>query len=103
MKITITQTKMLMESKIRDYQNRGSNYPASNMPDHIRVQENETHVFFSAQFKNTNERTAERWTRRFLGRKLGLAAKNCVYLTDQTGDYHDDWVDCDVMFRKWGK
>jgi len=75
-----------------DYQNRGGNYPRSNVPDMIQTWGGN----LSAEFKNTDERTAKAWMERFCTNN-GFKPKKVE--TEQTGDYRDDWVNATAIFK----
>lgn len=75
-----------------DYQNRGGSYPRSNVPDHIQS----WNGHLSAEFKNTDERTAKAWMERFCTNN-GFKPKKIE--TEQTGDYRDDWVNATAIFK----
>jgi hypothetical protein len=74
-----------------DYQKRDGQYPKSNVPDSIRAYRgkgDETTLEF--QFKNTSEATGKAWAKNFCetrGLKVVRIGSN------QSGDYHDDWID----------
>lgn len=72
-----------------DFQNRGNNYPKSNVPDSIEHQ-NHGMVF---TFKNTDEKTAAAFAKAHMAKhKL----KHGKIITHQDGDYHNDWVQAHV-------
>ena len=73
-----------------DFQKRGGKYPAGGKPDMIQVYNND----MSLAFKNTSEKEAIRWTESFLKGK-GLVAKTVT--AQQTGDYHNDWVEVEAI------
>ena len=75
-----------------DYQNRGGSYPRSNVPDSIQTWGGN----LSAEFKNTDERTAKAWMERFCTNN-GFKPKKVE--TEQTGDYRDDWVNATAIFK----
>jgi len=81
-----------------DYQKRVGDYPRSGIPTSIQVWEENRSISVEAMFKNTSEKTADRWMRRFLSGKVGEPAKNAKYQAYQSGDYHDDWVTCVAEF-----
>ena len=68
-----------------DYQNRGGNYPKSDIPDTIRAYKNS--LEFS--FKNTFESDGEYWVKDFAITEE-LPIKNIE--SRQDGDYQDDWI-----------
>ena len=73
-----------------DYQNRGIKYPKSGIPVCINATTN--NAVFS--FKNTSERTGERWVKNFC-RQRGI--KYSKISSWQDGDYHDDWIDVEII------
>ena len=75
-----------------DYQKRGGSYPREGVADTIMYWDHS----LSFEFKNTTERTAEKWTKNFLSNK-NLNPKK-VYV-QQTGDYDDDWVTVTAYFK----
>lgn len=77
-----------------DYQKRHGNYPSSNVPDSIRVEED----YITMDFKNTSESTAAAFMENFLN-KHDIKLLGRVQ-TDQTGDYKDDWVEAYVRLEK---
>ena len=72
-----------------DFQKRGDKYPAGGKPTMIQVYNND----MSLAFKNTSEKEAIRWTESFLKGK-GIVAKTVT--AQQTGDYHNDWVEVEA-------
>lgn len=83
-----------------DYQNRGGGYPRSGVPDSIQTwggyYKAERHNFLSAEFKNTDERTARAWMERFC---TNNGFKPSKIESEQTGDYRDDWVNAIATFK----
>lgn len=75
-----------------DYQNRKGNYPKDGVADTIQYWDNS----LSFEFKNTDERGAERWVKNFLSGK-NLSPKKIK--AEQTGDYRDDWVTVTANFK----
>lgn len=75
-----------------DYQNRKGNYPRAGVPDSIQLWDGH----LSAEFKNTDERTAKAWMERFCTNN-GFKPKKVE--TEQTGDYRDDWVNATAIFK----
>ena len=75
-----------------DYQNRKGNYPKDGVADMIQYWDNS----LSFEFKNTDERGAERWVKNFLSGK-NLSPKKIK--AEQTGDYRDDWVTVTANFK----
>lgn len=75
-----------------DYQNRRGNYPKDGVADTIQYWDNN----LSFEFKNTDERSAERWVKNFLSGK-NLSPKKIK--AEQTGDYQDDWVTVTANFK----
>lgn len=74
-----------------DYQNRKGNYPKSNIPTTINAYENA--LEFS--FKNTDEKTAELFVKKFCSNNgLSPVSLSC----SQDGDYTNDWV---IVFIKF--
>ena len=73
------------------YNERGADYPESDIPDTIDVSVfNDNVGEIRCDFKNTDERVAERWLERYL-EKNNLNLKGKIY-TQQDGDYHNDWI-----------
>jgi hypothetical protein len=75
-----------------DYQNRKGGYPRNGVADTISYWEGTLEF----QFKNTDERTGERWVKNFLSGK-NLNPKKIE--AEQSGDYHDDWVTVIAYFK----
>lgn len=76
---------MLERYTTEDYQNRKGNYPKSNVPTSIELEDN-TLLF---NFKNTDETTAENFVKGFcLNRNLVIESIK----TFQDGDFQNDWV-----------
>jgi hypothetical protein len=75
-----------------DYQKRKGGYPRDGVADTIIYWDHS----LSFDFKNTDERTAERWTKNFLSNKNLKPKKTSV---EQTGDYNDDWVTVTAYFK----
>lgn len=75
-----------------DYQNRKGNYPKDGVPDTIGYWKG-TLAF---EFKNTDERTGERWVKNFLSGK-NLNPKTIK--AEQSGDYQDDWITVIASFK----
>lgn len=75
-----------------DYQNRRGNYPKDGVADTIQYWDHN----LSFEFKNTDERSAERWVKNFLSGK-NLSPKKIK--AEQTGDYQDDWVTVTANFK----
>jgi len=75
-----------------DYQKRNGGYPRDGVADTIMYWDHS----LSFEFKNTDERTAERWTKNFLNNKNLKPKKTSV---EQTGDYNDDWVTVTAYFK----
>lgn len=75
-----------------DYQNRRGNYPKDGIADSISYWTSN----LSFEFKNTDERTSERWVKNFLSGK-NLSPKKIK--AEQTGDYQDDWVTVTATFK----
>ena len=76
----------------KDFQNRGGSYPKSDVPTDI-YDDSDGLVF---AFKNTSEDSAMQWTTKYL---KGLSLEFNKIRVDQTGDYHDDWVEVSVGFK----
>lgn len=75
-----------------DYQNRKGNYPKDGIADSISYYS----MNLQFEFKNTDNRTAERWVKNFLsGKNLSPNKINA----EQTGDYQDDWVTVTATFK----
>lgn len=92
-KVSEQQKQTLLNLQTDDYQKRGGNYPKSNVPDTIEVEESDNKISINCSFKNTTEGDAESW----LSRKLDcIGIEDYTIRTDQTGDYQDDWVDAYV-------
>ena len=83
----------------RDYQNRGGNYPESDVPDSINIMtgKNNDECFVDADFKNTDEKTASRWLQKYLEEK-GFKVSSIT--TQQDGDYADDWVSARALIKE---
>jgi hypothetical protein len=75
-----------------DYQNRSGGFPRSGVPDFLQSWDGR----LSAEFKNTDERTAKAWMERFCTNN-GFKPKKVE--TEQTGDYRDDWVSATAIFK----
>jgi hypothetical protein len=75
-----------------DYQNRKGGYPRDGVADTIEYWDHS----LSFEFKNTDERRAERWAKNFLSGK-NLNPKKIE--AEQSGDYHDDWVTVIAYFK----
>ena len=75
-----------------DYQRRGGRYPKDGIADTIQYWDHS----LSFEFKNTGERSAERWVKNFLSVK-NLSPKKIQ--SEQTGDYQDDWVTVIASFK----
>lgn len=88
----------LRETETEDYQNRRGSYPSSDKPDTINLYHNsnycETILTFS--FKNTTQKTAEKFVIMFLENK-GLSGYEKVS-SYQDGDYENDWVIVDAKY-----
>jgi len=75
-----------------DYQNRKGSYPKDGIATRISYWDNT----LSFEFKNTDNRNAERWVKNFLsGKNLSPKKINA----EQTGDYEDDWVTVTATFK----
>lgn len=75
-----------------DFQNRKGNYPKDGIADSISYY----NMSLQFEFKNTDNRTAERWVKNFLSGK-NLSPKKIK--AEQTGDYQDDWVTVTATFK----
>lgn len=95
-KALLTRLKILHND---DYQNRKNNYPKSDIPTSINVQ-NDSIVL---SFKNTSETIAKRFAENLIKAKSGeLKIPKSLKIdikTYQDGDYHDDWVNAEINFK----
>lgn len=96
-KLTNAKIDILKAWATYDYQKRGGNYPASNIPDTIILWEEEKTIVVTFEFKNTDEKIVEKWVRGNVAAKIGEQVKVIV---EQTGDYYGDWVTATVEFKK---
>jgi len=74
-----------------DYQNRGPNYPKSGIPIDMNIYRDDPQTL-NMSFKNTSQKDAEEWAKRFIRSKGGNPNDYLIY-SRQTGDYKDDWVE----------
>ena len=91
-KNTETLEDKLKALETADYQNRKGNYPKDGIADSISYY----NMSLQFEFKNTDNRTAERWVKNFLSGK-NLSPKKIK--AEQTGDYQDDWVTVIATFK----
>ena len=84
-----------------DYQKRNGNYPKSNMPDTINVNQNDVGVAMYFSFKNTDETTAKRWVERKYVSQIQSKFPDVKSLVtaQQSGDYQDDWIDVTFIMK----
>jgi hypothetical protein len=82
---------ILKSLETSDYQNRKGNYPKDGIPDSISYWKST----LSFEFKNTDERTGEKWVKNFLSGKNLSPKKISV---EQTGDYDNDWISVTTTF-----
>lgn len=75
-----------------DFQNRKGNYPKDGIADSISYWTGN----LSFEFKNTDNRNAEKWVKNFLNGK-NLSPKKIK--AEQSGDYQDDWVTVIATFK----
>ena len=91
-KNTETLEDKLKALETEDFQNRKGNYPKDGIADSISYY----NMSLQFEFKNTDNRTAERWVKNFLSGK-NLSPKKIK--AEQTGDYQDDWVTVIATFK----
>jgi hypothetical protein len=94
-------TVQIISGMATDNFQRRTGYPRSNVPDYIEywVEAGGQH-WVTFGFKNTSEQTATAWARTYLQSQIGNDATLGSYNARQTGDYHDDWVEVDVVFNE---
>jgi hypothetical protein len=91
-KDTETLEDKLKALETADFQNRKGNYPKDGIADSISYY----NMGLQFEFKNTDNRNAERWVKNFLSGK-NLSPKKIK--AEQTGDYQDDWVTVIATFK----
>lgn len=78
-----------------DYQRRDGSYPQSGVPDSVHAGAYEGEVWLEFMFKNTSEKAAKAWAKKFMdSKKLPYTSIE----SSQDGDYHDDWVSVEAKY-----
>lgn len=98
------QRKAVLDLATEDFQNRGDDSPASNVPESIEVintmsdipgyKDRQGVLKVEVWFKSTEEDVAREWLEKELSGELKkkYSVTPSVMGTEQRGDYHNDWV-----------
>jgi len=79
-----------------DFQNRSGAYPKSGIPDSIIVFKKNDKLAVRIDFKNTSEYKARNW----YNKNVEIHSSKILNMTiEQTGDYWDDWVTLEVIYK----
>ncbi|MFW6242735.1 MAG: hypothetical protein ACOC2W_02065 [bacterium] len=93
--------KKLKSYETDDFQNRGGDYPKSNIPTHISVRQlkDVQQIKLKCLFKNTSEYDAKIWLEKQIKYKWKIDKYFSDIITWQDGDYHNDWVSAEATFN----
>ncbi len=94
--------KQLEHLNTRDFQGRGYSFPKPNIPDSIQVVSNDgSSATVYGSFKNTDEQTAKKYMENYIKNELRdyLNKLEIVVDSQQSGDYHNDWVSAFVSIK----